>query len=245
MNDYLYINKIESLAAVDGPGVRYGIFLQGCPLKCVYCHNPETQDFTKAEKTSIEGLYKKIKRYTPYFKSNGGVTFSGGEPLMQAENLLKIIKRLKEDNINIAIDTSGTIINKAVEDLLKEKPLIILDIKMPDKKRYNEYIKADFDIVLEFLKLCKKYDCRVWLSFVILEGINDKKQDIDTYINIINMYDNINRVQILPYHTLGVHKYEELNREYFLLNQKPTSKETADNIREYIKNNIAKDVVII
>ncbi len=244
MNDYLYINKIESLSAVDGPGVRYGVFLQGCPLRCAYCHNPETQEFLLDNKISVEDLYKKIKRYVPYFSKKGGVTFSGGEPLMQAKNITKLIKRLKEDNINIALDTSGAIINEDIKNLLKEKPLIILDIKMPDKKRYDEYIKADFNIVLEFLKICYEYDLTVWTSFVILEGINDSKEDVDKLVHIINKYNNIKRVQILPYHTIGVHKYEMLNKDYILKNQKETSEETARKVREYIIKNAINDIIV-
>ncbi len=244
MNDYLYINKIESLAAVDGPGVRYGVFLQGCPLKCAYCHNPETQAVLKDNGILIEDLLKKIKRYVPYFKNNGGVTFSGGEPLLQAENLIKLIKKLKEDDINVAIDTSGAVLNKDVENLLKEKPLIILDIKMLDNENYNKYIKADFSKVLEFLKLANKYECSVWVSFVVLEGINDSLNDINTLIDIINKYNNIKRVQIIPYHTLGVHKYSELDMEYTLKNQKETKKETVKKIQEYIKRNVKNDVFV-
>ncbi len=245
MDNYLYINKIESLAAVDGPGVRYGVFLQGCNLKCAYCHNPETQEVIKDNKIEIDNLYKKIKRYTPYFQKKGGVTFSGGEPLIQAKNLVKIVRKLKLDDINITIDTSGSVINEYVKELLKEKPLIILDIKMPDEKRYNDYIKTSFNTVLEFLNLCSEYGCDVWLSFVILEGVNDDKKDVDVYTSLINKYNNIKRIQILPYHTLGVHKYEKMNIEYLLFNQKETSKETVVRIKNYIKKNINSNIEIV
>lgn len=244
MNNVFYLNKIESLCAVDGPGLRYGIFLQGCPLRCQYCHNPETQEINHNNQISQTQLLAKIKRYKPYFSKNGGVTFSGGEPLLQAKSILELTLLLEAEGINIAIDTSACLINPDIEALIAKKTLFIVDIKMLDNENYQKYIGTSLDTILDFLNLCQSYNCPVWLSFVPLKDINTSTTDLKRLAEIINQYPNIERVQIHPYHTLGVHKYKNLKREYQLPNLPEQTKEEIENLKTELSSLVNRYIII-
>ena len=203
------VNSIETMGLVDGPGIRFVIFMQGCPLRCKYCHNPETWQINgKADEYTPESLIKKILNYKPYFKHNGGVTFSGGEPLMQKEFLLECLKLCKKENINTCLDTAGSILN--CKEILKYTDLVIFDIKGTNKQNYKEMTKFDIDNSIEFLKLCQEMDKRLWIRAVIVPGINDTKEYINELIRFIKPLKNVEKVELLPYHTLGVHKYDDL-----------------------------------
>lgn len=149
------INSIESMGLVDGPGVRFVVFMQGCPLRCKFCHNPETWELNgNKDNYTPEELIKKILNYKPYFKRNGGVTFSGGEPLMQKEFLLECLKLCKKNDINTCLDTAGSILD--CEEILKYTDLVLLDIKGTNKKNYEEMTHGNFDNAIKFIKLCEK-----------------------------------------------------------------------------------------
>lgn len=209
------INSIETMGLVDGPGVRVVIFMQGCPLRCIFCHNPETWNINgKADKYIPEELVEKILRYKPYFSNNGGVTFSGGEPLMQKEFLIKCLKLFKKENIHTAIDTAGSILE--VEEVLKYTDLVIFDIKGTNKDNYKAMTGYNIDNSLEFIKLCQKMDKKLWIRAVIIPDINDTKEYINELIRVIKPLKNVEKVELLPYHTLGVHKYKELGIKYKL-----------------------------
>ena len=176
------VNSIESMALLDGPGVRCAVFLNGCKLRCKYCHNPEMWNMLD-DNMSKEELVKKIKRFEPYFKKNGGVTFSGGEALLQKDYLIEVCKELKKDNIHICLDTSGVGI-PPYEELLKYVDLILLDIKHTDKDEYKELTGMDIKYVEEFIKVINKLDKKVWIRQVIIPGYNDNLE----YINSLNTY---------------------------------------------------------
>ncbi|MPN16671.1 Pyruvate formate-lyase 1-activating enzyme [bioreactor metagenome] len=229
------IHSFESLAALDGPGIRFAIFFHGCPLRCAYCHNPETWYCDSEYTLSEEELFNKIKRYVPYFGKNGGVKFSGGEPLLYAKELCPFMDRLQTENIHIALDTAGSIMNEDVKELLKKKPLVLLDIKMPDKERYDSYIGGSLTDTLLFLDYADKYGCDIWIRYVVVPTINDSIEDIDKIIKYVKDKPNVKKLTLLPYHTLGVGKYEKLQLEYRLKDIEVPSKEKMTQLEDYVK----------
>ena len=211
-----YINKIESMGLVDGPGIRTVVFMQGCPLRCIFCHNPETWSFKGGMKYTPFELVEKIKRYKPYYGNDGGVTFSGGEPLGQTKFLLECCKLLKNENINICLDTSG--IGSNYLELLNYVDLVILDIKHITPEGYEQITGTKIDNFLEFLGICQKKNKKLWLRQVIIPGINDNEKYIMELKKFIEPIKNVEKVELLPYHTMGVNKYEKLNIPYKLIN---------------------------
>lgn len=233
------INSIETLGLVDGPGVRFVVFMQGCPLRCLYCHNPETWDINKKyiEYTPKE-LVNKILKYKPYFENKGGVTFSGGEPLMQKEFLTECLKLCKENNIHTCLDTAGSILGCA--EVLKYTDLVIFDIKAPNEKLYSKITSSKTDNSLKFIKLCQNMNKPLWLRCVIVPGINDNKEYINELINFIRPIKNVEKIELLPYHTLGVHKYEELKIDYPLKDAKDMDKEKCKRLENMLKEGLSR-----
>ncbi len=206
------INSIESLGLVDGPGIRTVVFLNGCSLRCKYCHNPEMwqkKDFNITPKELVE----KIKRFKPYYKSTGGVTFSGGEPLLQPEFLIETARLLKKENINIAIDTAG-VGNGDYSEILKLVDLVILDIKHTDNNKYKILTGKNIDLVENFISELNKSNKKVWIRQVIIPDFNDNIDYIESLVKYLKKIKNIERVDFLPYHRLGREKYISLKIPY-------------------------------
>ena len=213
---YGNINSIETMGLVDGPGIRFVVFLQGCKLRCKYCHNPETWDINgKSQKISAKELLEKIERYKSYYGSDGGVTFSGGEPLLQPEFLLECLKLCKEREINTALDTAGVGFGN-YKEILKYVDLVILDIKAVDEFEYKELVGQPIKHFNEFLKDVQESGNKLWLRQVIVPGINDDKEHILKLKNFVKRIKNVAKVELLPYKTLGVHKYQDLGINYRL-----------------------------
>lgn len=231
------INSIETFGLVDGPGVRFVVFMQGCPLRCLFCHNPETWDINKNyTEYSSEELIKKILRYKPYFKTNGGVTFSGGEPLMQKDFLLECLKLCKENNIHTCLDTAGSLTN--VEEILKYTDLVILDIKGTNKENYKNMTNFNIDNSLKFIETCQKLNKKLWLRIVIVPNINDNIFYMDELINFIKPIKNVEKIELLPYHTLGNHKYEELKINNPLKDCLDMDEKKCKQLEEYLKKGL-------
>ena len=231
------INSIETMGLVDGPGIRFVVFMQGCPLRCIFCHNPETWKLNdKSKEYTPEELINKVKKYKPYFKNNGGITFSGGEPLMQKEFLLECLKLCKKENIHTCIDTAGSI--KDCEEILKLTDLVIFDIKGTNKENYKKITNYNIDNSLEFIKTCEKLNKPLWLRIVIIPGINDTKEYINELIEFIKPIKNVEKIEFLPYHTLGVHKYEELGINYILKNIPDMNKEKCKELENILKEGL-------
>lgn len=209
------VSSIETTGFVDGPGIRVLVFLQGCPLRCLYCHNPENLSL-KTQKTLMtsEEVVKKIKRYSSYFGKEGGVTFSGGEPLMQSKFLLQTLKLCKENDINTAIDTSGCAEN--FEEILDYVDTVILDIKAIDPDKYKKLTGQTMDRFNNFLKVCQKKKKHLWLRQVIVPGFNDTEEDILQLKKFISKIKNVKKVELLPYHDMAKDKYKKLGIKYRL-----------------------------
>lgn len=231
------INSIESMGLVDGPGIRFVVFMQGCPLRCKFCHNPETWDLNgKSKCYTPEELIKKILNYKPYFKHNGGVTFSGGEPLMQKEFLLECLKLCKKNNIHTCLDTAGSILN--VEEILKYTDLVMFDIKGTNKDNYKNMTGFNIENSLKFLNLCGKLNKKLWIRVVIVPGINDTKEYVNELINFIKPIKNVEKIEFLPYHTLGVHKYDELKINYPLKGVSDMDKDKCKKLEDMLKEGL-------
>ena len=228
------IHSFESLAAVDGLGLRCAVFLAGCPLRCAYCHNPDTWK-CEGQRLDAETLVKKIARYKPYFKLEGGVTFSGGEPLLQAEFLSECVPLLKAQGINYAIDTSGAIeISDSVKLVLENSQMVILDLKFWDDESYIKYTGKDMKRTVELLNYLESIGKRTWLRTVIVPGINDSEELLDRYIKLIKDFKCIEKYELLGFHTMGFYKYEKLGIENPLADVPDLDKNVKERLQEYV-----------
>lgn len=206
------VNSVESLGTVDGPGIRAVIFLNGCSLRCKYCHNPETW-IMQEKNYEASSLVEKVIRYKPYFNHGGGVTFSGGEPLLQPEFLIECSRLFKENGINVALDTAGAGIGH-YEEILKYTDLIIFDVKDVTKERFFDLTGGNIENTWQFLDIARKMNSKFWIRQVIIPGVNDTfayMEKLDKYIKDHINIDNVERVEFLPYHKLGTEKYEKLH----------------------------------
>ncbi len=223
-----HIDSIETLGLVDGPGIRVVVFLQGCPLRCLFCHNPETWTLNDKFLITPEELVRHIYKYRNYFGTDGGVTFSGGEPLFQHDFLLECLKLCKKMGINTCLDTSGSCTR--YEDILKYVDLVIWDVKALDNDSYRKMTGRDIGISLEFLKYCQDNGVKMWIRQVIVPGINDNVNYINKLKEFIKPLKNVEKVELLPYHLLGVSKYKQLGIPYRLDGVPAIEKDKCDEL---------------
>lgn len=229
------IHSIETLGLVDGEGIRVVVFMQGCPLRCLFCHNPDTWERIGKEVYSNE-IVDVVRKYRSFIELGGGVTFSGGEPLYQSEFLLDMLKLSKKAGINTCIDTSGTGYTKEyIDDILKYTDLVILDIKAIDPVGYKNITGKSMDEFNYFKEKIKENNTRLWLRQVIVPGINDTKEYILDLKEYIKDFNNVEKVELLPYHTLGVSKYEKLGIKYRLDGVCDMDKEYLKELQDLLK----------
>ncbi|MGN0382907.1 MAG: pyruvate formate-lyase-activating protein [Eubacterium sp.] len=230
----MIIHSFESMAAVDGEGIRCAVFFTGCPLRCVYCHNPDTWHGIGTEYTAEE-LLKKIKRYKPYFGKKGGVTFSGGEPLLHAKEINELGSLLKDENINYALDTSGCVtLNDEVKKAVKNSSMVICDLKMWDDESYIKYTGRNMQKTLQLIKYTNECNIRLWIRTVIIPGINDSKEILDKYISVINSIGGVEKYQLLGFHTMGFYKYDNLGIENPLKGINDMDSEKLAELQKYV-----------
>lgn len=215
-----YIHSIESFGTVDGPGVRFVVFTQGCPMRCKYCHNPDTWKSGEGTKWSSDELLKQFIKNRAFYK-NGGITVSGGEPLLQVEFLIEFFKKAKEQKIHTCIDTSGITYRKGntgyikkLDELMRYTDLVMLDIKHIDVEEHKELTGQSNEDILEFAKYLEKKKVPVWIRHVVVPGITDKREYLVKLGRFIATLENIKALDVLPYHVMGVGKYKELGMEY-------------------------------
>jgi len=228
-----YIDSLETMGLVDGPGIRFVVFLKGCKLRCLFCHNPETWTFKDALEITSEELLKKILKYKNYYK-DGGVTFSGGEPLLQPDFLIDILKKCKMVNLHTALDTSGVGIGK-YEEILKYTDLVILDIKAIDDEGFTYITGHNIDEFNKFLDICQKLNKKIWFRQVIVPGINDTEEYILKLKEFIKNIKNVEKIELLPYHLYGIDKYEKLGIEYKLKNTKAMDIEKCNELYKLLE----------
>ncbi len=209
------INSIETMGALDGPGIRTIVFFQGCRLRCAYCHNPDMWQTGGGYEISAADLVKIIARYKPYYGELGGVTFSGGDPLMQPSFLLECLKESKARGIHTTLDTAGAGFGD-YDEILDYTDLVILDIKHEDPEEYQKLTGCSMDRYLDFKKAIMKKNIPIWIKHVVVPGLTDSMEHIEKLKEEIFSFNNIKKVELLPYHTMGVSKYETLGISYAL-----------------------------
>ena len=219
------------MGTYDGPGLRLVVFLQGCPFRCLYCANPDTIAFDGGTPTEIDHIVNMAVNQKPFFGKKGGVTFSGGEPTAQAKELLPVIDKLKENGINICIDTNGGIWTPAVEELFMKTDLVLLDVKQMNPERHQSLTGRSNSQTLKTAEWLEQNQRPFWLRYVLVPGISDFEEDIRALGEHFKDYKMIQRVEILPYHTLGKHKYETMGQEYALKDTKTNTPEQIDKAK--------------
>ncbi len=227
------IDSIESLGLYDGPGIRVVIFMNGCYLRCKYCHNPEMWLKGKNNISSGE-LVRKIKRFKNYIQGTGGVTFSGGEPLLQPQFLISCCKKLKKDGFHIALDTAGVGLGN-YEEILKYVDLIIFDVKYADEVGYHELTGGNIKESEKFIEIANKMNKTFWVRQVIIPTVNDNHEYLLKLKDYIQKIHNIEKIEFLPYHKMGQEKYEALNIPYVYANLDEMDKDKCDELyQEFI-----------
>lgn len=212
-----YIHSYETCGAVDGPGIRFIVFTQGCPLRCKYCHNPDTWAPDKGQETTSEDLIEKIQRYKVFMKNTGGgLTVSGGEPLMQAEFVADLFEKARSQNLHTALDTSGAASAERTESVLEHTDLMLLDVKSTHPDMYKNLTGGTIDFLYQSLELAQKHGVEVWLRLVVVPGFTDKLAEIEKINLLQKKYSVISKVELLPFHKMGEYKWAELGLNYEL-----------------------------
>lgn len=217
METTCFLHSIETLGTVDGPGIRFIIFLQGCPLKCKYCHNRDTWEIkNNVTKTSIDELIKKILKSKPFIEaSNGGVTVSGGEPLLQAKFVTELFKKLHYLNIHTCLDTAGSLpITSDIKELLDNTDLVLLDIKHIDNEKCIDLTGKSNKNTINFAKYLNEKNIPMWIRQVLIPTITDNEADLLKLKKFLDSFNNIQKIEFLPYHNLGKHKWIDLGLDY-------------------------------
>lgn len=226
--EVLNIHSIESFGTYDGPGIRYVLFLQGCPFKCLYCANPDTMNFGDGKDYRLDQIVKEAVNMKSYYTNGGGVTISGGEPCCQAKQLIKLFGKLKQEGIHTALDTNGHVMNHYVKELLEMTDLVLLDVKHIDSSMHEIVTSKGNEKTLAFAKYLKEINKPFWLRYVLVPGLTDNPKHLHQLGEHFKGYENLVKLEIQPYHKLGVHKWEHLDKEYAL-------KDTPENTIEQLE----------
>ncbi|MCH4552439.1 MULTISPECIES: pyruvate formate-lyase-activating protein [Aestuariibaculum] len=237
-DNILNVHSVESFGTHDGPGIRMVVFLQGCKLKCQYCHNPDTIDTHGGEEYHIEDLVQMALKVKPYFGKKGGVTVSGGEPLLQSKALIPFFKRLKEEGIHTNIDTNGRILNHFTEELLDSyADLVMLDIKHMTEEGFETLTGAkNKETTFNFAKHREASGKPMWLRYVLIPGITNKPELLQALGEYFQNYETIEKIELQPYHKLGIHKWEALGWEYPLMDARENTEEEINDAVQVLQN---------
>lgn len=233
---YAKVHSIESFGTVDGPGIRFVLFLQGCHLQCKYCHNRDTWDINGGEYKSLEDIFNKIMNYKNYIYPNGGVTVTGGEPLLQVKFLIELFKKLKEENISTCIDTSGMVsLTADIKELLSLTDLVLLDIKHIDTNKSKNLVNFNNDKELEFAKYLSDNNIHIWIRQVLIPGYTDNKDDLLKLKQFISTLKTVDKIEILPYHDMGKYKWKNLGLKYELENVRPANERDIEQAKRILE----------
>lgn len=241
-----HIHSTESFGAADGPGVRFIVFMQGCHMRCRYCHNPDTWKMDGGDEVTADEILKRALRFKPYWGKDGGITISGGEPLLQIDFVIELFKKAKELGINTCIDTAGNPFTKEepffskFEELMKYTDLLLLDLKEINPARHKDLTGFDNSNIIEMAKYLSEINKPVWIRHVLVPEHSDFDEDLDALGDFIDTLSNVDRVEILPYHTLGKFKWENLGIPYSLESISPPSAERIENAKNRIHAGIRK-----
>ncbi|MCM1132924.1 MAG: pyruvate formate-lyase-activating protein [Ruminococcus flavefaciens] len=236
-----YIHSTESFGTVDGPGVRFVVFFQGCPIRCRYCHNPDTWEFKKGTEKTAEELIREYDSYKEFLKS-GGITATGGEPLAQPEFLAELFSLAKSKGIHTCLDSSGAVYNPdnhgKIDEVLKYTDLVMLDIKHIDSDKHKQLTGVNNKNILAFAEHLRDLNIPVWIRHVVVPGITDSEDDLFRLGEFLSNLDNLKALDVLPYHDMAKAKYKNLGIEYPLPDIPPMSKEGAVKARDIIMSGL-------
>ena len=233
---YAKVHSIESFGTVDGPGIRFVLFLQGCHLQCKYCHNRDTWDINGGEYRTLDDILEKIRRYKNYMiLSGGGVTVTGGEPLLQVKFLIELFKKLKAEGIHTCIDTSGIVaITDDIKEVLKYTDLVLLDIKHIDDEKCKKLVGVSNKRELEFAQYLSENNIKIWIRQVLVPGYTDDEQDLLKLKKFIKSLKTVENIQILPYHNMGKYKWEKLGLKSELENVRQANQDDVDRAKKIL-----------
>ena len=235
-----FIHSTESFGSVDGPGVRFVIFVAGCPMRCQFCHNPDTWNMQVGEQKSADELLAQALRYRSYWKDGGGITVSGGEPLLQMDFMIELFRKAKEKGINTTIDTSGAPFTREepffgkFNELMKYTDLLLVDIKHIDDEQHRILTGHTNENILDMARYLSEIGKPVWIRHVLVPERSDKDEYLKKLYDFIKTLNNVKKVEVLPYHTFGEYKWKELGYEYPLAGIEPPTKERIKNANEIL-----------
>lgn len=233
------VHSWELVTAVDGPGTRMTMFMSGCPLRCLYCHNPDTMGMKEGTVERVESIVKKIKRYRNVFKaSGGGLTISGGEPLFQISFTRRVLKEVHDAGIHTTIDTSGYLGARLTDEDLENIDLVLLDVKSGDEETYHRVSGGrELQPTIDFGNRLNAIGKPVWIRFVLVPGVSDAPENINNVADIVAQWkDNVERVEVLPFHNMGADKWHELGLNYELEDTKPPTPESVEFAKETFRS---------
>ena len=238
------IHSIESFGTVDGPGVRLVVFMQGCPMRCLYCHNPDTWEYKENQKVTVDEILQKYESIKEFLK-NGGITVTGGEPLSQIEFVTELFKKAKEKNIHTALDTSGVLFNRnnttKLDELLKYTDIVMLDIKHMNKEEHKKLTGFSNENILDFAKYLSENNIQTWIRHVVVPSITDTQESLEELGKFIASLKCLKALDVLPYHNMAIPKYENLGINYPLKDVPALTKEQALKARLTIFNAFNKE----
>ena len=235
------VHSIETFGAVDGPGIRFVIFMQGCPMRCQYCHNPDTWDYSGGREMTIDELMTEIRKYKHYFGDDGGVTVTGGEPMVQIEFVTELFKTLKEEGIHTCLDSSGVMFRRTgemfqkIENLIKYTDLVLLDIKHIDNGKHKSLTMHENINILDFAKYLDEKNVPIWVRHVLVPTITTDEESLKKLRTFLDSLKNVDKIEVLPYHTMGISKYEKLGLDYPLKDIPVPTKEQISIANEILK----------
>lgn len=230
------VHSVESCGSVDGPGIRFVAFLQGCTFRCRYCHNPDTWEFKGGEEVHSDELFREMKSLKTYFKrSGGGVTISGGEPLMQPEFVQEIFQKCREADIHTALDTTGCVFTDKTRSLLQYTDLVLLDLKCIDPILHKSLTQAENNIFFNFIDYLQEIGKPFWVRYVLVPGWTDDPKLLEHSAEFLSKYQTLERVDVLPFHKLGEYKWKALGREFSLADTKEPDSEDLNRAADYFR----------
>jgi len=231
-----FVHSVETGGMVDGPGIRYVVFLSGCGLRCLYCHNPDTWRTDGGQLVTVTDVIRDIKKYRSYLTcSGGGVTVTGGEPFAQPAFLAELLAACKDNGFHTVLDTSGYTDRRNAESALKYTDLLLLDIKSINPDTYKELTGVNIDRTLEFLRLSDFMEIPTWIRFVLVPGYTDNFDDIQNMADFLKPFDNIEKIEVLPFHKLGEFKWGDLNIPYQLTDTAPPSQKILERAKSILE----------
>ena len=235
--DIALVHSWELVTSVDGPGTRMTMFMSGCPLRCQYCHNPDTMEMKVGTLERIEDVVKRIKRYKPIFKaSGGGLTISGGEPLFQIAVTRRVLKEVHDAGIHTTIDTSGFLGSRLRDEDLENIDLVLLDVKSGDEETYKKVTRRELQPTIDFGDRLSAMGKPVWIRFVVVPGLTDSPENVRNVAEIVGRWsNNVERIEVLPFHNMGADKWHELGYPYTLEDTKPPMPEDIEAIRDVFR----------